>query len=150
MSLDENFLIHYGVPGMKWGVRRKLGEKARSGYRISKYVDRTNKQIGKLDKKIADYKSSNADTSALMKKRNSLAKLSKNYTKAMNRAYSGLSQKDIDQGRRAVKARRIGTMVLATLGSAVGVPIGGAIGGAIIGGGFGVADVRSLKKYGGM
>ena len=51
--MDNQELIHYGVPGMKWGVRRSTGEIR---------TDRTNRQIKKLG--AAKNLSSNASNAA--------------------------------------------------------------------------------------
>ena len=46
MQLDENFLEHFGVKGMKWGVRRKSGsDKAKSSGQTAKTL--TNKELKK-------------------------------------------------------------------------------------------------------
>jgi len=46
----EEFLAHYGVKGMQWGVRRPVGKDGRVGRTRSGYATRVNK---KGDKKIA-------------------------------------------------------------------------------------------------
>ena len=43
-----DYLMHYGVPGMKWGVRRKLTE-----YGTPKKNYRSNRRNEKRDRKIA-------------------------------------------------------------------------------------------------
>lgn len=40
----QNELYHYGVKGMRWGVRRNLGKQSRNSARIKMTYDRTKKK----------------------------------------------------------------------------------------------------------
>lgn len=49
--MDENYLAHYGVKGMKWGVRKsRPSSGSKSGSSVKK------KEPGKLNQKISNYK----------------------------------------------------------------------------------------------
>lgn len=50
-KIENGELKHYGVKGMKWGVRRSLGAKARMAARYRRGVKDLDKSIARLEKK---------------------------------------------------------------------------------------------------
>lgn len=97
-TFNNDFLAHYGVRGMKWGVRREMGKRARLGATAGRMAD-TYRRASKLTK--------SAD------KAKQLTKLSKQYANVQKKLYKGLSDKDIRQGKRAFKKTGIIAGVLA-------------------------------------
>lgn len=100
-------LYHYGVPGMKWGVRRRIKKQALMAARIRKYLDRKeggrySKWTYKRDKRAAKGK----DTSRLDRK---IAKRDERLKKARYAyevASKGISQRDLSKGRAAIENRK--------------------------------------------
>lgn len=140
MSIDSSqndFLEHYGVKGMKWGVRREIGRKSKLGYRAGKYAEQYGKQADRLEAKqnSRGYSSKRASAISNLRKRQSQLQ------KAQKKLYKNLSSADIEQGKRAVKRSN----VLKTVGLIAFAP-GGAIAGAVLGG-HRVYQESRIDKY---
>lgn len=99
-------LMHYGVKGMKWGVRRDRAKRARMGQRLKERADLDSKTVDNLKKKRSKMVFDGKDTSKLDSQINQISTRQRNTTKLMNRTISGLSQKEIDRGRRYVTVMR--------------------------------------------
>lgn len=101
---QDGELYHYGVKGMKWGVRRERAKRARVAASIrianSKQLKNLEKMKLKRDKK-ARYE---GDTTKLDAKIKAANKFINNNRRLMNKAMSGLTQKEIDRGRRQITA----------------------------------------------
>ena len=48
---QDGELYHYGVKGMKWGVRRSLGVKARGAAVYNKLIGMQQRQVNRLERK---------------------------------------------------------------------------------------------------
>ena len=53
--MGQNTLVHYGIPGMKWGVRRTPEQLWRQNTKLKKKVVRYDLKAGKFAKKQAKY-----------------------------------------------------------------------------------------------
>lgn len=117
MSFDQdNYLIHYGVKGMKWGVRRDIKKRSRTAARLEVLSNKNKKKINKAEKSIAKKKSDietykNFDTEKvkrqISKKQSdlkTLRKVGKLFDSYRDSLVKDLPEKDINQGRRYVKA----------------------------------------------
>lgn len=99
----RDYLMHYGIPGMKWGVR-----KARKKNYISKAVK----------KRRSSYSQDYADTEKLRKK--NYKQLSNSELKSLNKRlelesnYKRLNPKGVEKGKRMVS---YGIGILGTAGS---------------------------------
>ena len=119
---DSDELRHYGVKGMKWGVRRQIGKKARLyaatknlEKQTSKTINRTQRSIEKERNKIVP----NFDK--ITRKEKKLARYQKSQAglkKAMNTLMKDLSEKDIKQGRLDIHLRGYGAAFLGGGGGA--------------------------------
>lgn len=122
--MSEYELYHYGVKGMKWGVRRAIGAKSRTAARLNRYAYKTGVKVKKLERKQKESGLSYSQQEKLKKYRAGV-----NYAnKHRNVLIKNMNQKDIAQGERAIKLNRLAIL-------------GGALGGAALGGSI-VADVN--------
>ena len=132
MDIYDEELYHYGVKGMKWGVRRELGRKAKTAAYIESKTFSKSRMITKLDNKIKtnttlgmDYKNEK-----LIEKRKRLDREREKMDVLRNKLIKDLSQKDIIKGRGY--ANSIG-YDLGVIGYLAGVPVG-YVGGATVAG----------------
>ena len=51
--MDDSYLTHYGVKGMKWGVRRDIAKRSKMGARIGRAADAYDRVASKLEEKEA-------------------------------------------------------------------------------------------------
>lgn len=96
-------LYHYGVKGMKWGVRRDIGTKARAAGVYGRDINIINRRVNRLQKKRAKKGLTAGQTNRLVNY--------KNATKAMtikrDTLIKDLSPKDIRRGQNAITARHL-------------------------------------------
>lgn len=96
--MEETWIYHYGVKGMKWGVRRSLGVKARGAAVYRTLIKTQQKAVDRLEKKretkgLTDRQQRNLDRGK---------KVVAEWTETRNKLIKDLSEKDIKRGQRAV------------------------------------------------
>lgn len=99
-------LCHYGVKGMKWGVRRDIKKRSRFAAQASDYVRRKDYKIESTKQKIFSRKAANKPVG---RQQDKLAKLQKSrdlVNNYKNQLTKNLSKKDILQGQRFLNGSR--------------------------------------------
>lgn len=134
-------LMHYGVKGMKWGVRRAIGTKSKIAANLerrskthdsianrslnrqqklqTKRLNKFNKlrNSGKTDE-ASKYSKMSEKEKRLFKKYENNRQLASSIREARNTLVKDISQKDIEQGRRYInKASLAGHLLLGPVGS---------------------------------
>ena len=104
-------LRHYGVKGMKWGVRREIGTRAKAGAMYERLIKTQTKRMNKLEK----MKSTKGLTNRQNKNLKDLKKTTEDFIKKRNTLIKDISEKDIKKGRRAINAMQL-------LGAASSIP----------------------------
>ena len=102
VTRKDDELYHYGVKGMKWGVRRNLGKKAKIAANLERYADTydkgsriNNKRADKAELR-GDYEKSKIER----QKASANIKLRDEMYNMRNKLIKDLSDKDIKQGRK--------------------------------------------------
>ena len=98
MSESEE-IKHYGVPGMKRGVRRGIAASARTGARYGQMAD-----ADKLSDKRARRASMGKSTSRIDKKIKSARNNEKMFRYAAKQSVKGLSKADVAKGKKQVNS----------------------------------------------
>ena len=133
-------LYHYGVPGMKWGVRRQIAASARTGARQNRLARSSDKRVARLERRQQYQRQQGLNSrrlSASIKKEKARGAMLKS---AAKKSLKGLSAKDIKKGERQAKS------VVRNLGPAL---MFGLVGAAATGIGIRGDYKRSLKRTGG-
>lgn len=104
----HNELLHYGVKGMKWGVRRSIGEKARQYV----YADRLYKQSTKYTERLKR-KTDLSDKQKTRLKQHT--DYQKKLEKAMNKLVKDIKPDDIKQAKVDLVIREVGTLFMGDL-----------------------------------
>lgn len=94
----DNELYHYGVKGMKWGVRRDIGRRAKVAATLERNKKVVDKQIARTSEAMKAY--GNNTPAKLRAKNKSLKNYSAKVEIYRNKAIKDLSDRDINQGRR--------------------------------------------------
>ena len=106
-------LIHYGVPGMKWGVRRQLAAQARKGAYAKARMEDTQGILDRQEYRIAKRSAKGKSTERLERRAAKARAKAKKFKAMMNQNYKNLSGADIRQGQREYGAMR--TALVASL-----------------------------------
>ena len=104
MSVTEQYnqeLYHYGVKGMKWGVRRNIGIKSRAAAQYKSFTDAANRNVKRLEAKKNSKGLTDRQVARLKKNRD----LARDFIKKRNALIKNMSEKDIKRGERAVASR---------------------------------------------
>ena len=117
----NNELYHYGVKGMKWGVRRAKRAKSVYLHKADKQVKINIKLVGAADKILKTNKTGDgriltaADRKNVQRERDMYEKAAKNWIATrndiMNMNISDLSSKDIKKRFNNAKSSRLGAYV---------------------------------------
>lgn len=110
--MSENELKHYGVKGMKWGVRRSIGARARTAALYKKTIDSEDKTIRKLE----GIKSKKGLTDRQAKTLKQTKKLRADNVEYRNKLVKDISKKDIARGERALR-------MIGLLGASSAIPM---------------------------
>ena len=97
--VNRDDIIHYGVLGMKWGVRRGIAASARTGARYGQMAD-----ADKLSDKRARRASMGKSTSRIDKKIKSARNNEKMFRYAAKQSVKGLSKADVAKGKKQVNS----------------------------------------------
>ena len=102
--VDRKDILHYGVPGMKWGVRRGIAASARTGARYGQMADAHKQYADKLSDKRARRASMGKSTSRIDKKIKSARNNEKMFRYAAKQSVKGLSKADVAKGKKQVNS----------------------------------------------
>ena len=97
ITRQDDELYHYGVKGMKWGVRRAIGRRAKVAATLERNKKTVDKQIAKTSERIKAY--GNDAPVKLRAKNRQLKDYSAKMELYRNKAIKDISDKDIKQGR---------------------------------------------------
>lgn len=102
ITRQDDELYHYGVKGMKWGVRRQLGKQAKVAATLERNKKTVDKQIAKTSEQLKAYggKMMTDQVAKLRANNKSLKDYSSKMEHYRNKAIKDLSDKDIQQGRK--------------------------------------------------
>lgn len=119
-----NDIVHFGVKGMKWGVRRERMKRAREAYALGRGNTRVERNINKVNLKIDKKMGRGKDISNLELKRKKLKAVQAKIKTLMKTKTKDLTSKELKMGAaqaivgRMLKSTAIGGLTLATAGAA--------------------------------
>lgn len=100
--VDRKDILHYGVPGMKRGVRRGIAASARTGARYDQMADAHKKYAEKLSAKKDSRAARGKSTVKIDKKIESAKNYEKMFRYAARQSLKGLQKADIAKGKKQV------------------------------------------------
>ena len=110
--VDRKDILHYGVPGMKWGVRKQRAQMRREAGVLSRDLKVYKRQAARTSAKISKRQAAGKTVSNKLASKNQAAKRAiSRINKKMSSTYKSLSAKDIKRGRRQTSV-----LLSATLG----------------------------------
>lgn len=103
-------LYHYGVPGMKWGVRKprmQVTQRSREHYVLSLDRDEQSKRADRLSQRVAKKESKGKKVSErLVRKVKKAQESALRISKMMRRNYSDLSATELKEGKEYIERMR--------------------------------------------
>lgn len=112
--MENNSLAHYGVKGMKWGVRHEIATRSRMGAQLGDDLKWASRRTKRIDKMISKREAKGKSTQLLKTERAKMDAFVKSTKKLQSQLYSGLSKSDIKQGERYIKGMKFLTLGLST------------------------------------
>ena len=99
--MPNNELKHYGVKGMKWGVRRSIKYRSRAAAIYKDTIGTMERQKKRLENRKREKGLTDRETKRL----DSTNKAIKEFTAKRNKMIKDISEKDISRGERAFKMK---------------------------------------------
>lgn len=93
--MTDQELVHYGVKGMKWGVRRNIRKQAKTSALLYRAKDYASRQSENLQYKINKKQSKNKDTSRLEKRLARNEAYAKKVRNALSKSMKDISKRDV-------------------------------------------------------
>lgn len=134
--MDVNYLCHYGVLGMKWGVRKDRSRSS-SGSSKSKRLKKTSKITGVVGSKTSK---SNKKKKTNIKKLSDQALQNKVRRLQLEKQYRDLKKDEVSDGRKILGE------ILKTSGKTLGIQVSNYLGGKIINSLFGDEVIKNVGK----
>lgn len=100
-------LMHFGVPGMKWGVRRSIGKLAREHAVLGLEKKSNDKALKTITSKLKRREEIGESSPRLKKMKRNLERSNRIIENSMKKNYSSLSKDDIAQGKRSLIKRTV-------------------------------------------
>ena len=99
----DNYLAHYGKKGMKWGIRRERMQRARLGAKMENYNNKLGRQVLKAERKRASMEPGGEKEARQVEEISKLVNAMLITGNFRERTIRGLSEKEINRGRRQFK-----------------------------------------------
>lgn len=114
-------LYHYGVAGMKWGVRKSRVQMAREHALLSQDKRKVDKQYARTTQKIEGRQAKGKNVSEkLLRKQDQAKQSSQKISKMLKKNYSSLSEHEIARGKKILNGVQISALLFAPAGMAIG------------------------------
>lgn len=127
---NDVFLAHYGVQGMKWGVRRERMQRAREVYSLGRGNTRALRRLSKIDAKIGKKMHNGKDLGKLEIKRKQVLDIQKKIQSVMKTKMKDLTSKELHIGAaqaivgRMLKSATIGGLTVGAIAASGGLALG--------------------------